>query len=105
MDNKSLIAKIPDKIGTMGRNEHGPLLTPLEHFLLALALKILIADQDDFVDQIAIKFDRQRQSECKPCPHAGRVGLDGHSELPTQFGEILHELSDFPIVSTINAGQ
>lgn len=57
IENNRLVAFFQDKIGAMGSEHHRTVYTPFEHFLLAFSLEIYVADQDDFIDKIAIKFN------------------------------------------------
>jgi hypothetical protein len=44
------VAEASDEFWTVRRHQHGPVLALVEHFGLAFALKILVADKYDLVD-------------------------------------------------------
>src|ERR1051326_5115723 len=60
-----------------------------EELVIGALLKALVADSDDFVNQIAIEIDRQRDREIKPRPHAGGISLDRFRQIFAELCEIL----------------
>ncbi len=66
------------------------LFTTLKQLLLAFFLETCIADGDEFIDQVAIELNSQRQAKGKPGAHTRRVVLYRLLQLRTKFGEIIN---------------
>ncbi|MNI22922.1 hypothetical protein D3C73_764870 [compost metagenome] len=77
----------------------------LEQRLLAFSLEARVAHRDQFIDQIAVELDRQRQAERQARTHARRIMLDRVAQSRAQLGEIIHACQGVLIVAAVEARQ
>ena len=88
----------PGHVGSKNQTAIGALI---EQLFLRPLLKALISDRDDFVDEIAIEIDGQRQRKIEECPHPGRIGPDRFRQEGPELGEIVDvvaNLAECPVV-------
>ena len=88
-DHPSIVAVGFNKICTMGHNDHGSISALFEELDLAAFVKALVADGDNFVDQVTIELNDHRKREGKSSAHAGGVALHGLAQVGTKLGELL----------------
>jgi len=80
-----------DEVGVVGDDDHRAVAALFEEFDLAAFVKALVADGDDFVDEVAVELDDHRESKGKTGAHARGVAFDGFSEVWAELGELLDE--------------
>src|SRR5215475_10274609 len=68
------------------------------------AAKSLIADLGHLVDQVDVKIYGEADPESEPRPHAGRVGIDWHSEVVAQFGKRFDIVDRRPYPGSVDPG-
>ena len=80
-----------DEIRVVGDDDHRAVATLFKEFDLAAFVKALVADGDDFVDEVAIELDDHREGEGESGAHAGGVALHRLAQVGSELGELLDE--------------
>ncbi len=104
IDNKACaIAIFFYGIHVVTRNQHCAVGTAIKQFFGAFCLKALVADEYNFVDQVTIKFDCQREREGEPGAHSRRVSLHRLLESSAQLREFLDKFPYIFVSSPVNS--
>ena len=59
-----------DEVGVVGDHDHRAVAAFLEEFDLAALAESVVADGNDFVDEVAVEFDDHREGEGEAGAHA-----------------------------------
>ena len=78
-----------DEVGVVGDDDHRAVAALFKEFDLAAFVKALVADGDDFVDEVTIELDDHGEGEGEAGAHAGGVAFDGLAQVVTELGELL----------------
>ena len=102
IENQRPVAKLPYQLRTVRSEDQGTISALLKQLVMTFLVKIVVSNHDDLVDEVAIEFDRKRQSKGQPGTHPRRIGLDRHLQLTTELSEIFDEVLNLAVFVTVN---
>ena len=102
MKHASTVANLPDEIHVVRHQYKRPVGAFGKQLFFAAILKPYVPNHDNFVDQVAVEFDGDRERESQSSSHSRGVCLDRFQHLLAKFGEIIDEGSRGRVIKPVD---